>query len=72
MMMMLKLFPLFSSFSSLGSLKKKTKRLLGARVRPELAAAPNVAKLSSPLDEACLNIYVSVKKRERKNERGLV
>jgi hypothetical protein len=48
MMMMLKLFPLFSFFSSLGSLKKKTKRLLGARVRPELPLLLRMLQSSPP------------------------
>jgi hypothetical protein len=48
MMMMLKLFPLFSFFSSLGSLKKKTKRLLGARVRPELPLLRMLQQSSPP------------------------
>jgi len=48
--------------------EEKNKAAFGSTSSSRTAAAPNVAKLSSPLDEACLNIYVSVK-REREKER---
>ena len=67
MMMMLNVFLSFS-FSS-RSLKKKTKRgVRGFRT----AAAPVLANLSSPLDEACLFecvVYFKKRERERKKER---